>query len=460
MMKLKTTVSLLALAGLMGCSALAPDAHEQPVARFGPAPVLAPQLSVSESMYAMARMAHEQGQLATAAQRYRRTLDMKPDHVGALNGLGVILAQDGRTGEALDLLARARDLSPMAGYIHNNLGYTLLREQRLDEAQVALRMARELQPDSQQTLRNLALLDRARAGQPAAGQAGTLPSASPVVSGETAGTPQIVAVAPRVYELRLSGSLSALSQSSAALLAETPPPGQAVPAVQAEVGPAPAAQEALPQAPQVAPTPMARIVPTGEPGVMALQMATDLASTRMTHEALTAAEVSPMVDANRSGAPLPAVEVARVDRLPETGLGYQLVLSRELSLQQGPFAIWTDIRGVKLEIANGVGVERLARRTADRLAQEGVATARLTNARPFRQQQTQIEYAPGQEVAVQALAARLPVPVELVPVAKLERDISLRLVLGQDTVGRTLAGWLDGDAPQLAVDTAGTQRAG
>lgn len=466
MMKLKCTTSLLVLAGLMGCSTLAPEMHQQPAARFEPAPALAPQLSVSESMYAMARLAHDQGQLATAAQRYRRTLQMKPDHVGALNGLGVILAQDGRTNEALELLVRARDLSPQSGHIHNNLGYTLLREQRLDEAQVALRMARELQPDSQQTLRNLALLDKVRADQARQTDVARPQPLTADTQGTSAPQAQIVSVAPQVFELRLSGTLASLHRPVAAAPAVT---SMGVPEVQAVLQAPVRGPETMKQPEPLVVQPTARIVPAGEPGVMVLQMTASLAPAKTSDaaepdqaQAPVSAPLQPSADVQVTTIPMPSIgtEVARIEPLPQPEAGYRLVLSRELTLQQGPFAIWTDIRGVKLEISNGVGVERLARRTADRLAQEGVATARLTNTRPYRQLHTQIEYAPGQEAAVQALAARLPVPVEVVPVSRLERDMSLRLVLGQDAVGRTIANWLDGDATHLAVNTSATGRQG
>jgi hypothetical protein len=95
-------------------------------------------------------------------------------------------------------------------------------------------------------------------------------------------------------------------------------------------------------------------------------------------------------------------------------------------------------------------VAQLARRTADRLAQDGVVSARLTNARHYRFPQTQIEYLPGQDAAVQAVADRLPVHVKLVPVARLDRHMSLRLVLGQDAAGQAIAAWLGGDAAQVA----------
>jgi hypothetical protein len=377
-MKLKTTFALLPLAGLFGCASLVPATREPPVVRFAPAPVITPQMSAAQNSYAQARQAHELGQLTTAARHYRRALDLAPDHVGALNGLGVILAQDGRTAEAIELLVRARDLDPKAGHIHNNLGYTLLREQRLDDADVALRMARELQPLSQQTLRNLALLDQARREQALAAAAPfqstdpaevapatTAVATEPVTGGHV---PQIVAVAPQVYELRLSSTLSGLN---------------------------------------------------------------------------------PVAKAGPTAAPPEAREIAEIQPMPEPQPGHRLVFTREMASFTRSVTASAD-GASRLEVSNGAGVAQLARRTADRLAQDGVVSARLTNARHYRFPQTQIEYLPGQDAAVQAVADRLPVHVKLVPVARLDRHMSLRLVLGQDAAGQAIAAWLGGDAAQVA----------
>lgn len=388
-MKLKTSASLLPLFGLLGCSSLVPATREQPVVRFAPAPVVTPQMSAAQSSYALARQAHEMGQLNTAARHYRRVLDLDAGHVGALNGLGVILAQDGRTAEAIELLVKARDLDPQAGHVQNNLGYTLLREQRLDEAEVALRMARELQPLSQQTLRNLALLDKARSEQAVAVAAAlqmmeAVDVAPPVgdaaaAAGPDSPQPSIVAVAPQVYELRMSGALSGL--------------------------------------------------PTADPArPVALQ---------------------------------PEVrEIAEVQPMPSPQPGHRLVFTRELA--SFTRSVNTPADGAsRLEVSNGAGVERLARRTADRLEREGVVAARLTNASHFRFPQTRIEYLPGQDAAVKAVADRLPVQVKLVPVARLDRNMSLRLVLGKDAAGRAIAAWLGTDeAPRLAQTAPGAQPVG
>lgn len=376
-MHLKTTASLLPLFGLLGCSTLVPATREQPKVHFVPATELAQHQSAAQSSYALARQAHEMGQLNTAARHYRRVLALDAGHVGALNGLGVILAQDGRTAEAIELLVKARDLDPKAGHVQNNLGYTLLREQRLDEAEVALRLARELQPLSQQTLRNLALLDKARSEQAQAASAPFQSAEAPEEARVADAGPQIVTVAPQVYELRLSGALSM----------------------------AQAGERAAPAAP-----------------------------------------------------PTEGREIAEITPMPAPEPGHRLVFSREMASFTRSVSGPAD-GASRLEVSNGAGVSRLARRTADRLEREGVVSARLTNASHFRFPQTRIEYLPGQDAAVQAVVDRLPVQVKLVPVASLDRNMSLKLVVGKDAAGRAIAAWLGGDAAQLAQTAPLSRRA-
>ncbi len=109
------------------------------------------------------------------------------------------------------------------------------------------------------------------------------------------------------------------------------------------------------------------------------------------------------------------------------------------------------LRGVRLEVSNGVGIANLARRTADWLAPTGVITARLTNARPFRQAKTEIQFVSGQDLSAQALQARLPVTAAAVAADKLDRGVQIRLVLGRDAAGRAIAAWLDTQEVRLAA---------
>lgn len=118
-----------------------------------------------------------------------------------------------------------------------------------------------------------------------------------------------------------------------------------------------------------------------------------------------------------------------------------------------------ELRGIRLEVSNGVGIRRLARRTADRLASEGVLTARLTNARPYQQAKTEIQYVAGQSLAAQALQSRMPVATQAVPASRLNAGVQLRLVLGHDLAGRAITAWLDAtEKQQVATSMQGGWR--
>ncbi|MGH6625001.1 MAG: tetratricopeptide repeat protein [Burkholderiaceae bacterium] len=134
-----------------------------------------------------------------------------------------------------------------------------------------------------------------------------------------------------------------------------------------------------------------------------------------------------------------------------------LALSGKVMLRHATLAARADLRGVRLEVSNGAGITHLARRTADRLAVMGVATARLTNARPYRQMKTEIHYAAGQDLSAQALQARLPLAAKTVVSDRLHAGVQLRLVLGHDLAGKTLAAWLDSGSD---LSAGGSNRGG
>jgi hypothetical protein len=86
----------------------------------------------------------------------------------------------------------------------------------------------------------------------------------------------------------------------------------------------------------------------------------------------------------------------------------------------------------RLQIVNGFGAPGVATKARDLLRRHGFAAASVTNQRGYRQAQTVIEYVPGQQARARALRAALPGTVTLAPVPALPRQLTLRLVLGQD----------------------------
>lgn len=283
----------------------------------------------AESAYLMGRAAHGAGQLTQARTHYAQVLELEPRHVGALNAMAVIHAQEGSLDDALKLFGEAMAVAPQAAHLHNNAGYALLRAGRLDEAEVALLKARHLDPGNPQVGQNLSLLRAAQARAPSTQQT-SAPQVQIEVQDQAAG-PRVVPVAPQVYALQ-SGAGSSSEAPTAALT-----------------------------------LPVAAVLPTT-----------------------------------------------------------------------------TSLRGVRVEVSNGVGTSRLARRTANRLAPTGLVTARLTNAKPYRQATTEIQFGAGQEQLAQALSTHLPVAAKMVASNSMQPGIQMRLVLGHDLTGKAIAAWLEG----------------
>ncbi len=381
-MKLKTLASLSVLGSLMGCSSMMPGSLHGTqsvrtaaagLVKMAPLPPVGTAMAEHEVLYVTGRSAHGAGHFARAVAYYERTLALKPDHVGALNALGVLHAQAGRTAEALALFDRARVLEPLAAHIYNNMGFALLNADRLEEAELRLRTARALDPDSRQILENFDLLAKARIEQdernrqvPRGVQAG---GADAVQDADPPSGPQLVAVAPHVYELRTPGPQAIEAMARAQAAAADPPANE---------------PQALPQANQS----------------QSQGLATDA----------------------------PAVAQAE------------------------------PARPARIEVSNGTGAPRLARRTANKLAPAGIVATRLTNASSFQQAQTRLQYLAGQEMVVDALQAALPMPVQAVEVGTLGGGTQVRLVLGHDGAGKAITLWAQPDTPRLA--TAGLKPRG
>ena len=105
-----------------------------------------------------------------------------------------------------------------------------------------------------------------------------------------------------------------------------------------------------------------------------------------------------------------------------------------------------------LEISNGVGVSRLANRTARQLESSGLVAVRLTDERPFQQASTEIHYREGYLESARKLQSTLPLNAKLIKAANLHPGINVRLVIGRDMVGGQVG---NGVAPQKAFGKVG-----
>lgn len=110
--------------------------------------------------------------------------------------------------------------------------------------------------------------------------------------------------------------------------------------------------------------------------------------------------------------------------------------------------------GLRLELANGNGVRGMARRAAGALRAQGVAVARLTNQKPYRQVSTEVQYLAGLEDEAVRLGALLPPGTSFVVKDQLQRNMQIRVVLGRDFAVELARGGARPAAMQLASNGA------
>lgn len=89
-------------------------------------------------------------------------------------------------------------------------------------------------------------------------------------------------------------------------------------------------------------------------------------------------------------------------------------------------------KAIRLEISNGNGANGLAKRFHDALAAQGLKASRLTNAKPYGQPTTRIEFRSGFEAHADRLRTALGGEAVLQKTRQLPATTDLRLLLGKD----------------------------
>lgn len=89
----------------------------------------------------------EQGKTKDALRNLYESVEENPNHNDARNSLGALLGELGRSGEAAEQFQQAIRIWPNDAHGHNNLGNTLVARQKFAEAAVEFRTALKLTPD-------------------------------------------------------------------------------------------------------------------------------------------------------------------------------------------------------------------------------------------------------------------------------------------------------------------------
>ena len=108
-----------------------------------------------EQALSIATQHHAAGRLAEAETIYRQILAVEPRHVDALQYLGLLALQVGRSDVAAEMFLAAIALAPEVPALHCNLGEAYRRLGKFAEANAALRRTIALKPDFAEAHYNL-----------------------------------------------------------------------------------------------------------------------------------------------------------------------------------------------------------------------------------------------------------------------------------------------------------------
>ena len=209
----RLTLGTLCALSAAGCAGFGNSGGSHPiqVAPFqthGTAP--AAERLPADAAYLEALKYHAALRYDAAIVSYRRALEADPAHVGARNGLGILLSSLGRHAEAVRELEAAVAIAPHQAYLRNNLGYAHLLRGNVPQAVDQFEAARSIDPSSSRVRENLRIAHSqlARSGEarkeapPVAPVPAITPS--PVKKPAPMALPSslLVLVAPQVYELR------------------------------------------------------------------------------------------------------------------------------------------------------------------------------------------------------------------------------------------------------------------
>ncbi len=111
----------------------------------------------AESHFLLGKYYQESGMHKQAINEFRKTIYINPQHLNALNGLGISYDLSGDHSRAIEAYQMALQLNPNLSYTHNNLGYSYLMQGNIDEAIASFKQALALDNNREIYHNNLGL---------------------------------------------------------------------------------------------------------------------------------------------------------------------------------------------------------------------------------------------------------------------------------------------------------------
>ena len=389
-----------------------------------PAPqslTMQPMLQVRDSAdrtaatyYQLGKYHQERGNLDLARTAYTESIALDRRQIEPRNALASIHYQQGRFDEATTLLHQLVAEFPNVAHPYNNLGYIQYMQGEYAAAADTLQRALLLDANNERVRNNLANLRLAVASRGPATPIAALPvTGESQFVGSNESNSEATRLADRARSSAGGDSGPVVDIQSSAILQVQPLRAETV-------------EPATPLVPRF--------------------------PTLVTQSRMELVAVAPNVyDLKLKAAPslsveAPALRLELVALAPDV---YELKLKSSAVIASSPakevsektilVAAPTPSReavtqAARLEVANGNGVNGMAKRIGNALGQKGIAVSRLTNERPYTQQATKIEYREGYEQAASALKRAMKGHAVLVQSSDLSAKTDMRLVLGKDAV--------------------------
>ena len=368
-------------------------------------PVLRIQHSADQAATTYAQLGKyhlERGDLNLAITAYTYAISLDKQQLDSRNGLATIYARQGNLDDAKSILLQLVTEFPAVAYPYNNLGYVYYLQGDYAQAIATLQRAIAIDADNARAQNNLRMAQAAAASQI---ELAILRNSIASTTRENNVAPQqVMSQAPE----EASGG-SALSKQISAIEPQ---------AKQAPDGDSPTVMET------------ARFG-TESPSKLVLVQTTPRTYNLVVRQAVPKGEKLAGTHADLIG-PIPtAPALIPMSRLAVTP---QATCTASAGLAEMTTRSITGRRMLRIEIANGNGVNGMAKTFMLVLGERGITVDRLINDRPYRQNLTEIQYRPGFEHEAKTLRDAIGKQAFSVRPREQSSRYDLRLVLGKDAV--------------------------
>jgi len=346
-----------------------------------------------DSYYRLACFYQERGSHRKAIEEFEKVLSIDPSYFKAYNGMGISYDLLGNFPSAVKAYEAALLLNPSLDYVQNNLGYSLYLQGTLDGAIAAFKKAIALNEGERRFHNNLGVA-YAEKGQ------SDLALAEFKLGGDEAKAYYNLAqfaYKKGLYNEAKSHYAQALKLNPSSSVFET-------------------GQEAS--------NSLAAIFQPATKKARAEELVVPAPSTS---KEIRRQETGPSVPLSPTTSGGESTVLDSPEALTQTAAGFEKI--REISKPKEFH------KTVGIEISNGNGAERMARRVGNYLQQKGLKVVRYTNAHKFNYTGTRIFYRKGYQEAADQLAEQLPVFQNMEELRKLDRpNVQIKILIGRDLI--------------------------